>query len=51
MNSATEDENTYYEQYNTMCSGVVKTGDYVYVATENGKQSIAQIYSIWETKE
>lgn len=41
----------YYEQYNTVCSGVVKTGDFVYVATEGGKQSIAQIQTIWETKE
>lgn len=46
-----EEGNVYYEQYNTVCSGVVKTGDYVYVATESGKQSIAQINSIWETKE
>lgn len=46
-----EEGNTYYEQYNTICSGVVKTGDYVYVATETGKQSIAQINAIWETKE
>jgi protein polybromo-1 len=46
-----EDGNTYYEQYNTICSGVVKTGDFVYVATESGKQSIAQIQSLWETKE
>ncbi|KAL7016182.1 hypothetical protein ACKWTF_009954 [Chironomus riparius] len=43
--------NTYYEQFNTACSGTVKTGDYVYVATESGKQAIAQINSIWETKE
>lgn len=42
---------TYYEQYNTVCSGVVKTGDFVYVATEGGKQAIAQIHAIWETKE
>lgn len=46
------DEGTvFYEQYNTVCGGVVKTGDYVYVATETGKQSVAQIQSIWETKE
>lgn len=45
-----EDGNVYYEQYNTVCGGVVKTGDYVYVATESGKQSISQITSIWETK-
>lgn len=48
LNNA-EESNTYYEQYNTICSGVVKLGDYVYVATETGKQSIAQINSIWET--
>lgn len=41
---------TYYEQYNTVCSGVVKTGDFVYVATEGGKQAIAQIHQMWETK-
>ncbi|XP_035918994.1 protein polybromo-1-like isoform X3 [Anopheles stephensi] len=46
-----EDGNVYYEQYNTVCGGVVKTGDYVYVATESGKQSISQITSIWETKD
>lgn len=45
-----EEGKIFYEQYNTICSGVVKTGDYVYVATESGKQSIAQINSIWETK-
>lgn len=42
---------TYYEQYKTVCSGVVKTGDFVYVATEGGKQAIAQIHQMWETKE
>lgn len=46
-----EDGQVHYQQYNTICSGVVKTGDYVYVATESGKQSISQIHSIWETKE
>lgn len=46
-----DEGNIYYEQYNTICSGVVKTGDYVYVATESGKQAIAQINSIWETKD
>lgn len=46
-----EEGHIHYQQYNAICSGVVKTGDYVYVATENGKQSIAQIHSIWETKE
>lgn len=46
-----DDGNTYYEQYNTICSGVIKTGDYVYVAAENGKQTIAQVDSIWDTKE
>lgn len=51
MIQGTEEGTTYFEQYNTMCSGVVKTGDYVYVATETGKQSIAQISSIWETKD
>ncbi|VVC98666.1 unnamed protein product [Leptidea sinapis] len=45
----TDDENTYYEQYNTVCSGVVKTGDYVYVVTDGGKQLIAQVDTIWET--
>lgn len=46
-----DDGNTYYEQYNTICSGVIKTGDYVYVAADNGKQTIAQVDSIWDTKE
>lgn len=46
-----EEGNVYYEQYNTVCGGVVKTGDFVYVATEGGKQSVAQIQSIWETKD
>lgn len=46
-----DDGNTYYEQYNTICSGVIKTGDYVYVAAENGRQTIAQVDSIWDTKE
>ncbi|CAH1119196.1 unnamed protein product [Phaedon cochleariae] len=46
-----DDGNTYYEQFNTICSGVVKTGDYVYVVAEGGKQIIAQIDSIWETKD
>lgn len=45
------DDNTYYEQYNTSCAGIVKTGDFVYVATEASKQCVAQICSIWETKE
>ncbi|XP_026322963.1 protein polybromo-1 isoform X2 [Hyposmocoma kahamanoa] len=45
----TDDENTYYEQYNTPCSGVIKTGDYVYVVAEGGKQMIAQVDTIWET--
>ncbi|GAB0097679.1 polybromo [Sergentomyia squamirostris] len=50
--SNVQDEgNVHYEQYNTICSGVVKIGDYVYVATEGGKQAIAQITSIWETKD
>lgn len=43
-----DDGNVYYEQYNTICSGAVKTGDYVYVASESGKQLIAQIHTIWE---
>ncbi|CAG9118767.1 unnamed protein product [Plutella xylostella] len=47
----TDDENTYYEQYNTVCSGVVKTGDYVVVVTDGGKQLIAQVDTIWETGE
>lgn len=46
-----DETHSYYEQFNTICSGTVKTGDYVYVATEAGKQSIAQIQSIWETKD
>lgn len=46
-----EEGSVYFEQYNTVCGGIVKTGDFVYVATESGKQSVAQIQSIWETKE
>ncbi|XP_019875742.2 protein polybromo-1 isoform X3 [Aethina tumida] len=46
-----DDGNTYYEQFNTICSGVVKTGDFVYVAADGGKQLIAQIDSIWDTKD
>lgn len=46
-----DDENTYYEQYNTVCSGIIKTGDYVYVVTDGGKQMVAQVDTIWETKE
>lgn len=46
-----DDGNTYYEQYNTICSGIVKTGDFVYVAAEGGRQMIALIDSIWDTKE
>ncbi|CAH2009995.1 unnamed protein product [Acanthoscelides obtectus] len=46
-----DDGNTYYEQFNTICSGVVKTGDFVYVVAEGGKQIIAQIDHIWETKD
>ncbi|XP_022920699.1 protein polybromo-1 isoform X3 [Onthophagus taurus] len=46
-----DDGNTYYEQYNTICSGVVKTGDFVYVAADGGRQMIAQIDSIWDTKD
>ncbi|KAK2578508.1 hypothetical protein KPH14_002062 [Odynerus spinipes] len=43
-------ENTYYEQYNT-CAGSVKTGDFVYVATDGGRQQIAQVDAIWATKD
>lgn len=43
-------ENTYYEQYNT-CVGLVKTGDFIYVATDGGRQQIAQVDLIWSTKE
>lgn len=46
-----DDGNTYYEQFNTICSGVVKSGDFVYVAADGGRQTIAQIDSIWDTKE
>lgn len=41
----------YYEQYNIVGNGVIKLGDYVIVATDTGKQSIAQVQSIWDTKE
>ncbi|XP_034113780.1 protein polybromo-1 [Drosophila albomicans] len=43
-----EDNSVYYQQYNTICSGVIKTGDFVYVATQTGKQSVAQVQQIWE---
>lgn len=43
-----EPNSVYYQQFNTICSGVVKTGDFVYVATQTGKQSIAHIHYIWE---
>lgn len=46
-----EDGFNYYEQYNIVGSGVIKTGDYVYVATDTGKQSIAQVHAIWDSKE
>ncbi|XP_055636665.1 protein polybromo-1 isoform X2 [Toxorhynchites rutilus septentrionalis] len=46
-----EEGSVYFEQYNTVCGGTVKTGDFVYVATESGKQSVAQVQSIWETKD
>lgn len=48
--NAEDTENTYYEQYNT-CAGSVKTGDFVYVATDGGRQQIAQIDALWSTKE
>ncbi|XP_018567021.1 protein polybromo-1 isoform X3 [Anoplophora glabripennis] len=50
-NIEVDEGNTYYEQYNTICSGVVKTGDFVYVVAEGGKQIIAQIDTIWDTKD
>ncbi|ENN78044.1 hypothetical protein HUJ04_006145 [Dendroctonus ponderosae] len=46
-----DDGNTYYEQYNTICSGVIKTGDFVYVVVDGGKQVVAQIDSIWDTSD
>ena len=46
-----DDGNNYYEQYNIVGNGVIKSGDFVYVATDTGKQSIAQVHSIWDTKE
>lgn len=49
--NAGEEGSVFFEQYNTVCGGVVKTGDYVYVATETGKQSVAQIQSIWESRD
>ncbi|XP_074113520.1 protein polybromo isoform X2 [Cotesia typhae] len=45
-----DSDNTYYEQYN-MCTGIVKTGDFVYVATDGGRQQIAQVDSVWSTKD
>lgn len=46
-----EDGHNYFEQYNIVGSGVIKLGDFVHVATESGKQSIAQVHTIWNTKE
>ncbi|XP_046750131.1 protein polybromo-1 isoform X6 [Diprion similis] len=43
-------ENTYYEQYNT-CVGPIKTGDFVYVATDGGRQQISQVDALWSTKD
>ncbi|XP_002020207.2 protein polybromo-1 [Drosophila persimilis] len=43
-----ENNSVYYQQYNTICSGAIKTGDFVYVATQTGKQSVAQVQQIWE---
>ncbi|CAB0036173.1 unnamed protein product [Trichogramma brassicae] len=43
-------DNTYYEQYNT-CVGPVKLGDFVYVATDGGRQQVAQVDSIWSTRD
>ncbi|XP_020708055.1 protein polybromo-1 isoform X4 [Athalia rosae] len=43
-------ENTYFEQYNT-CVGPIKTGDFVYVATDGGRQQISQVDTIWSTKD
>ncbi|XP_023290298.1 protein polybromo-1 isoform X3 [Orussus abietinus] len=48
--SQEDSDNSYYEQYNT-CAGTVKTGDFVYVATDGGRQQIAQIDSLWSTKD
>ncbi|OXU25338.1 hypothetical protein TSAR_015577 [Trichomalopsis sarcophagae] len=48
--NADDPDNTYYEQYNT-CVGPVKLGDFVYTATDGGRQQITQIDSIWSTKE
>ncbi|XP_014213289.1 protein polybromo-1 isoform X3 [Copidosoma floridanum] len=45
-----DNENTHYEQYNS-CVGPVKLGDFVIVATSGGKQQLAQIDSIWSTKD
>lgn len=42
---------SYYEQYNTVCSGVVKTGDFVYLVSESDRPPIVHINMIWETKE
>ncbi|XP_008204836.3 protein polybromo-1 isoform X2 [Nasonia vitripennis] len=48
--NADDPDNTYYEQYNT-CVGPVKLGDFVYTATDGGRQQITQIDSIWSTKD
>lgn len=40
----------YFEQYNAP-SCVIKTGDYVYVRTDNGRQLIAQLDTIWTNKQ
>lgn len=38
---------TYYEQYNTISNGAVRTGDFVYVANNDDKQSLMQIHALW----
>lgn len=50
LNGQTPDGNTYYEQYNAPC-GVIRTGDCVYVRTDMGRQLVAQVDSVWTSKQ
>ncbi|XP_063225163.1 protein polybromo-1 isoform X3 [Bacillus rossius redtenbacheri] len=40
---------TYFEQYNTPAC-LIRTGDCVYVRTDGGRQFVAQVDTIWTTK-
>ncbi|XP_032671562.1 protein polybromo-1 isoform X2 [Odontomachus brunneus] len=50
LKNSEDTDNIYYEQYNT-CVGSVRVGDFVYVATDGGRQQITQIYAMWLAKD